>query len=38
MISTYLFRGVRGALQRFTPRFNMNHIKDMIEENKRAKM
>lgn len=38
MISTYLTRGVRSALQRWTPRFAMNHIKDMIEENKRVKM
>lgn len=38
MISTHLLRASRNALLKWSPRFAMNHIKDMREENVRVKM
>lgn len=38
MLSTNLLKGTGLFLRKWTPRFGMNHIKDMKEENIRAKM
>jgi hypothetical protein len=38
MISTYLLRASRRSFLKWIPRFSMNHIKDMREENLRVKL